>query len=476
MMPPIHPSRGALQQGVSVTMSWKNPNPWLIMCVVGLCLPASSRVLAAEKLELSESASDKRTFHVSIRMDLDGQLQAALGDTKAVAMKLTGQARLSYHERRLSSLGRDAADFRGLRIYDQAGFHSQVADRVTDTRLRDDFRRIIAEGQPDGVRLHSTFGPLTYEELELIRPPVDSLTALALLPSDRVEVGEKWDAPLWVLQFLTAVEAVEKGTLKCTFESLKNDSAKVTFTGEVQGGILGAGSEIKVTGHYLYDIQQHCLTHLELTQTETRSVGAVSPGLKVTATATLDRKPAMHPALGDQEVEAVPREPKPESLLLSLEAADWGIKLYHDRLWHLFHQGSTVAVLRLMDKGSLVAQCNVSPIGPAPVGKHIGEQQFQEDVQKAIGADFQRIEKAEVIPTRDKRFLFRVVAAGEASQKTSKGVTKVPVNWIYYLIANPEGRQMVLVFTVENTLIERLQNRDVNLALGVDFLPKSPGK
>ncbi len=456
-----------------MTKSRTNRGTLLSVCLYAVWFSsAAANVSAADKLELSESATEKRSFKVTIRMDLDGQVQAAVGDTKAVAMKLTGSAQLKYYERRLSSLGRDAADFRGLRTYDQAVFNSQVADRVTETKLRPNFRQIVAEGQTDGVRLYSNFGPLTYEELELLRPPVDSLTALALLPTDRVEVGEKWDSPLWVLQFLTAVEAVEKGELKCTLESAENDVAKVTFVGEVKGGILGASSQIKVSGHYLFDLKEHCLTHIELAQTETRSVGAVTPGLKVTAKAILDRTPSEHPALNELAVEAVPRDAKPESLLLAMEAGDWGIKLYHDRLWHLFHQGTSVAVLRLMDKGSLVAQCNVSPIGPAPAGKHIGEQQFQDDVQKAIGTEFQKIEKAEIIPTEDKRFVYRVIASGEASQKTSKGVNKVPVNWIYYLIADADGRQMVLVFTVENTLVEKFHNRDINLALGIDFQPK----
>lgn len=442
------------------------------LALAGMTWLAAATASAADKLELSESATDNRTFQVALRMDLDGQVQAAVGESKAVAMKLTGTAQLAFHERRLSSLGRDAADFRGLRIYERADFHSQVADRVSDTSLRPEFRQIMAEGQTEGLRLYSLFGPLTYEELELLRPPVDSLTAVALLPADRVEVGETWDAPRWSLQFLTAVEAVEQGELKCTLESAKENIAKVTFTGQIKGGILGASSEIKLSGHYLYDLQQHCLTHIELIQTETRSVGAVTPGLKVTAKATLDRRPAENPALKDAAIEAAPREPKPESLLLVMDAHDWKIKLYHDRLWHLFHQGSTVAVLRLMDKGSLIAQCNVSPIGPAPAGKHIGEQQFQDDVQKAIGADFEKFEKAEIVPTQDKRFIFRVIASGSANQKTAKGVSKVPVNWIYYLIADADGRQMVLVFTVETTLVERLQNRDINLALGIDFQPK----
>ena len=183
----------------------------------------TSTASAADKLELSESASDKRSFQVSIQMELDGQVQAAVGESKAVAMKMTGTAQLAFHERRLSSLGRDAADFRGLRIYDRADFHSQVADRVSDTKLRPEFRQIMAEGQAEGLRLYSPFGPLTYEELELIRPPVDSLTAVALLPADRVEIGETWDAPRWSLQFMTAVEAVEQGELKCTLESVTDE-------------------------------------------------------------------------------------------------------------------------------------------------------------------------------------------------------------------------------------------------------------
>ncbi len=436
-------------------------------------LLAVSAAFAGDKVELAESASDSRPFRVSIRMELDGQVQAAVGETKSIAMKLTGNAKLTFDERRLSSLGRDAADFRAVRHYEQAEFHSQVADRVTDTKLRPELRQIIAEGQPDGLRMYSPLNPLTYDELELIRPPLDSLTAVALLPPDRVEVGEKWETPIWAVQFLTAMEAVEKSALTCTLESVTDDVAKVTLKGEIKGGFLGATSEIKLTGHYLYDLKEHYLKSCELTQMETRSVGAVTPGLKVTAKASLERHPENSVSLTDEVVAGVAREPLPGALLLAMDAADWGIKVYHERLWHLFHQGSTVAVLRLMEKGSLIAQCNVTPIGPAPAGKHIGEQQFQEDIQKAIGADFQRIEKAEIIPTQDQRFVFRVIASGEASQKTAKGVNKIPVNWIYYLVANPDGRQMVLVFTVETALLERLQSRDVNLALGIDFVPKA---
>jgi len=452
----------------------KNGSRFLrIICATVVWSLLANHGFAAEKLELAESANENRPFRITMHMEIDGHVQTAVGDAKAIAMKLTGVADLAYHERRLPSLGRDAAGFRGLRFYDQAKMSNQIADRRTESTLRDQMRHIVADGQTDGLRLYCPNGPLTYEEIELLRPPIDSLAAVALLPIDRVEVGEKWQTPRWAFQFLTALEAVEKGTLECTLVSVENDIAKVKLIGEIAGGILGAASQIKTEGHYLFSLKEQCLIEIELEQTENRAVGAASPGLQVTAKATLKRRPISElAALSDAMIAAVPREPEPGVLLLLLDSAEWGAKIYHDRHWNLFHQSSTVSVLRFMEQGSLVAQCNVSPIGAAPAGKHVSERQFQQDVQKAIGAEFRQIDKAEVIPTQDKRYVLRVACSGETKQKTAKGIQTTPVVWIYYLVAHPDGRQIVLVFTVEASLMERFKDRDINLALGVDFQPK----
>lgn len=443
-------------------------------CLICACdTPACS----AEKYELSETANDKRVFSVQVSMQVIGTLQTPLADGKAAALDLKSAAKLGYQERRLASLGKDSTDFRGLRVYSQAEVISQVSDRKTQTQLRPALRQIVVDGQPDGIRPYSLAGPLTYEELELLRAPVDSLTVLSLLPQDRVEIGEKWTAPRWAFQFLTAIEAVEKGELNCRLESVDNEVAKVAFEGDIAGGILGAPSQLKLAGFYLYDLKQQCLTKVEISQGETRGVGSVTPGLKVTAKATLERTPSESTAgFSDEVVDKLPREPDRGAFLLMMQPGDWGIRVYHDRLWHLFHHTGNVGVLRFVERGSLIAQCNISPIGNAPAGKHVSEAQFQKDVQAAIGPSFREIVKAEVVPTKDNRYILRVISAGEANQKTSMGVRKVPVNWIYYLIANSDGRQIVLVFTIEQALRERFDDRDINLAIGVDFIPKSPTK
>ena len=136
--------------------------------------------------------------------------------------------------------------------------------------------------------------------------------------------------------------------------------------------------------------------------------------------------------------------------------------------WHVFQQTPQIAVLRLMDHGTFVAQCNLAPVRAANAGEHVPEQQFQNDIRTSLGKRLKTIEKAETIPTDDHRFLYRVTAIGEAN--------KVPITWIYYLCAAPNGLQISFVFAVETALRERLGNRDLQMLKSLRFLetPKPP--
>jgi hypothetical protein len=425
-------------------------------------------LVAADRVELAESPAEPRTFRVEIKVNVAGQMQTTTADGKAVALKLGVDAQTAYRERRLPGLGRDALAFRGFRKYDRATAKIQIAEQTTIPELRDALKFVVAEGQQDGLRLFSLAGPLTYSEVDLLRTPADSLTALALLPPDAVELGDTWVTPEWALQFLTGVEAVEKAKMTCEVESLTSAQARIKFQGEITGGILGAAAELKVSGHYLFDLQDKYLQHLELAQTEKRSVSAVSPGLDVSAKVIVERRPvSAAEGLKDEELKGIPFEPTAAHLSLMFDSADWKTQLSHNRNWHLFYAGPQVAVLRMLDKGSLIAQCNLSPILEARPGEHVSEQQFQADVQRALGADFRKILKAEAIPTGDKRFLYRVVATGESKTNNAQGeLQPTPMQWMYYLVASPTGQQVVLVFTIEAALLERFQSQDLEFGRG----------
>src|SRR5690606_6270243 len=133
-----------------------------------------------------------------------------------------------------------------------------------------------------------------------------------------------------------------------------------------------------------------------------------------------------------------------------------------------FYRNREVAVLRLLDRGSLVAQCNISPIPSVPAGEHTPLERFQADIQTSLGEKLKTIQPAEKLPSTDGRIVYRVVAEGEAAE--------LPMQWIYYLCASPSGKQLSLVFAVESQLLETLdsQDRKIVQSLRFDDSPSAP--
>ncbi|WP_299461652.1 hypothetical protein [uncultured Gimesia sp.] len=437
------------------------------LSLVAASLSSETKSAAAETYEFRESNTDSRTFNVNSTIKVDGLLETAIKSGQSRTLKLDVEGKLQYLERRLPGKGRDAEALRSLRYYESATANIDVQGQKTFARGRDKHRMIVAEGTTEGLSLHSPVGPLMPSELELLNSPGDSLPVIALLPQSEVEVGEVWTPDRWVLQSLTGLEAVLKSELTCKLESVENELANISFQGKIEGATVGAQTEIAVTGKLQFRMNGHFISHLEMEQTEKRSVGSVSPGMKVTARVNWNRTLAVGTGpLTDEALAAIPLETKPEAKYLSFEPP-WDVRLLLPRDWYVFHQTSQVAVLRLLEKGSLIAQTNISKIPSVKPGSHTSEEQFQQDIRTSLGANLIKILKAENLSPADGKFIHRVTVAGKANE--------IPVQWIYYLCAAPSGRQISFVFTVDEKLVDQLDNRDTDLVLSLEFLePQAP--
>lgn len=438
----------------------------LTVSLITVCLLSVTQSVYAETYEFSEPIKDSRTYKVDSTIKVEGQLETAIKTGKARTLKLDVEGKLQYLERKLPGTGRDSEALRSLRYYELADATIDVQGQKTFARGRDKHRMIVAEGKPEGLSLHSPIGPLMPSELELLNSPGDCLPVSALLPSSDVEVGETWTPDQWVLQSLTGLEAVLKSELTCKLESVKDELAVISFKGNIEGATVGAQTEIAVTGKFQFRLNDHYISHLELEQTEDRSVGSVSPGMKVTAKVNWDRTLAAAPGpLTDEVLAAIPLETKPESKFLSFEPP-WNVQLLLPRDWYVFHQTNQVAVLRLLDKGSLIAQANISKIASVKPGSHTSEEQFQQDIRTSLGDKLIKILKAENLASADGKYIHRVTVAGKANE--------VPVQWVYYLCAAPSGKQISFVFTVDDKLVNQLNNRDTDLVLSLKFLEEQP--
>jgi len=451
--------------------------PGCLILTTTLC---NAFAFAAEKIDFAEPEADSRVRLVRSHVQVSGQLQTAAGGGKKISLKLNADAQYRFFERRLSGAGRDAETLRTARFYRFANNEAEVAPadlpagtvpKKSTLKLPETKHLIVAHGRREGAMLYSPTATLTYDQLDLISTPGDSLSLLSLLPREEVAAGDSWKPETWAVQMLCGIEAMTKGEITCKLEEADPKSARVTFSGAAEGATLGAPTNMQLTGEFNFDRIAKLITRARVKQTEARAIGAAKPGLEVTATVTLERTLAEDSSeaklLSDAAVAELPVEPAPEMQFLRFES--WGTRFYHDRDWHQFHQTNDVAVLRLMENGSLLAQVNVSPIPAAASGSHTSEEQFQTDIRQSLDKKLKSITKAESLKPRnatDKRFLFRVTVDGSADG--------VPMTWFYHLCAAPTGQQVSFVFAVETKNLEKFNNRDLSLVRLLEFLPARP--
>jgi hypothetical protein len=111
--------------------------------------------------------------------------------------------------------------------------------------------------------------------------------------------------------------------------------------------------------------------------------------------------------------------------------------------------------MRMVDRGDLVAQCNISPVVRRSAKKYTTIEQYQNDVRHSLGKTFGRLVKASQWTDSHGQLVYNLVIHGQ--------VEKLPIEWRYYLIAHPGGRRVAIAFTVEGDFIRRLADADREL-------------
>ncbi len=446
-----------------------------ISSVSGLAMAQS------EAIRLAESFSDARTFSTQSTITTTGKVQAAKSDGTKDDLDLTATVTFDYLSRRLPPGGRDALALREARYFSHANLVTKVVGYETKASLPENRRFVIVTGAREGLVSYSPQGALTREGVDLLEIPGDTLALLAALPLTDVRVGEEWTPADWVLQMLTGIEAVETSELKCKLDQATPAAAKITFTGTIKGQKLGTNTTVSVVGVMLFNLDENFLSQAKTVYTVHSDVGTVNPGLDMKVTTVMGRKLAEDiPQLNDAELAKIPLDIPTEQLALSYTAPPWGLSLTHDRNWHLFQAvyegGAPVAILRLVELGSLIAQCNFSPAPHVPNGQMTPIEKFEADIEQSLGERFVEVASREAIPLQDGRRMYRLAVNGSVKIKSDTGRADIPMTWIYYLIASPQGRQASFVFSVEPALLEQLKGRDRKLVESLQFVVPSTNR
>ena len=334
----------------------------------------------------------------------------------------------------------------------------------TKARLRDDRRLVaVALGSSD-VTLFSPTAPISQEELDLIEIPASSMLVERLLPDRPVAPGDQWQHDQDLVAALLNLDAISTCDVTSVFKEATAAAAQLELAGIVQGAVDGVSTEIEIKGRYKFDLQLKRITWVALLIKEKRGIGHVAPGVDVTARLQMKINPAADcPGLSDDQLTGITFDPRRQDLLLDYTSPQGNFQFLHDRAWHVVDDADKTVALRLVDRGELIAQCNVSALPPGQPGKRFTLAKFQEDVQQSLKDHFERFLSAAESHNAAGHETCRVIASG--------AVEKLPIQWNYYLVSDDKGHQAVLAFTMETELVDRFGTSDESILATLRFVP-----
>jgi len=403
-----------------------------------------------------------QTDHVVIKMKAGGETKFT-DQGRTQREKVDIACDLEYDEKTLETPADGEGLWRSVRNY--TAIH--VGDDEFQPTLRPDRRLICAEANGQTTLLFSPRGLLTRSELDLIEVQGNTLLWDKILPEKAVAVHDTWKhSDAWMAAML-GLDEVAKTDVQSRLQEVTDKVARFEVNGRAEGAIHGATTRIELKGRYRFDLRSKRIDWLAMVIKESRDVSFVADGIDASSVFQMTANPIgdVH-ELSDEALKNVPLKSSPELTQLTHHSAGGGWQFDHDRRWHVFREKNDSAVLRMMDRGEALGQCNVSSLADRAPDKLVSLDEFQSDVQKALGENFGGFIEASEKPDDAHHRVLRVVAEGKASD--------IPIQWTYYHVADSKGRQAAFVFTVEKSLLERFADADRLLVQSLRFVEPKP--
>ena len=465
----------------------------LVACWLGVWVTAG---IAAEPVVLREAMPAGTSTQVRIELKAEGLFRPGLPPSSMTdearmpkPLALDVKTRLIFSERllvgrtdsekdaggRAQSSGRLATDVpheKAVRWVAQAASAINGEVRPTADRLRPELALLVAErrGDDGAVVVVSPAGPMTRGELELVEGLGDPLTLGDLLPRGSVARGDSWKLPASAVVALSGYDVLKSSTLEATLEGLDPTTARLHLKGQVQGEVLGGVGTIVLDGRASFDRKAGIVNRFELERTESRQAGPVEAGLDVKSTLTVIRQLApLAPELADAAIAGQSLDTSPPRQLLQLIAPEGKYNLLHDRSWHTYWDDPKLVVLKRIEKGRVVAQCNLAAGPPAGRGKHQDPRQFRDDIRRSLKDRFvQFLGAGEVDGDPAGGFRYKVGVQGREGQ--------LGVLWYYYLVGSPEGDQLLATFTLAQDDAKSFGEQDLQLIGSLQWSQPDAGK
>jgi len=431
--------------------------------MIGLALSLAAVCPAlGQTVNLSESVREGDCFRLVATTTLTGTLKVSR-DGKATQLKIAAKNEHDFFERVL------AADKgviqKSARHYQTAHSRASVDGEVVERTLAADHRLIVAQRPGDSLFCYAPAGPLSRSELEVVSEHFETLHLVGLLPAKEVRVGDTWKLESSVAQSLCLFDGLISHELKATLKEATAANATIVLEGSAKGIENGAMATLTISATVQFDLTKKRIVAVEWKQKDVRDQGPASPAAEVDSGTTLKRELlASEPEeLLVGKLATIPEGNDIPVAMKSLLHKDTRgrFQFLHERDWQLVGQTEYHLLMRLLDRGDFVAQATITHWKNAGVGKHMAAEEFEKLVENGNAWKQERVLERGEVPTDGGRWIYRVSASGELEG------SKVVQN--FYIVASPNGEQVILTFTMKPGNTERLGTRDLAIANAIDF-------
>lgn len=413
------------------------------MFIVGL---TTVPLLADQPVQVSLAPGD--IHDVNVQVEYDGSVIVfSKGDQeqqdRETVLPLEVRARLAFEQQAVLS------PRQAIRHYRQAKAKIQI-DQQSHESVLDQHNQNLgiflagSQSVTKPVLFSSELDILKQSELELVTTPFDFLTLPSFLSKSDAKINTPWQPRDQDVVNVLAINRLYTNEIKLTVKQADARQTKIYITGSASGEVDGEDIRVTLSGVALIDNTRNCVQSVRVTIDENRGAGQIAPGFE--GTVKLDLKATPKKAIESIPAPVIARARKFRQQKLAWKP-DNSFKLYFDPRWRLITDEDQAAVMRLLDNGDLLAQCNIVQLPNRPQGNLLKLEEFQEEISKIIDGSNAKVEGSKSSETSRGLNVLQVQVLGEEDQ--------IPIRWVYYHVAHEDGRRLTFVFTVEDEVYDR---------------------
>ncbi len=404
--------------------------------------------------------------HVNILLELSGDVLTKSGTSeKPERLEVGLTCRRDYDEKALQLPTATEKTLRGVRYYHEASATLKKGTVVLHPVLGPENRIVGVEIVGGKATLFSPKGPLNMDELELVTAVGESLPLDQLLPSKPVKIGEQWRISDDTIALLLGLEEITSNSVQMVLNEVTPEAARFELAGHVEGMLFGVGNQVSLKAKCRFDRRTGRIDWFAMRLKQSRDIGVVEDGLDATVLvqAKITRLETSE-KLGDAALADLSLKPTDDLTLVRYLQSKGGCQLAHDRSWFLIDRARDYDEFHRLDRGQDIGLCKISPQPQVGVSKLPTLEQFQGIVQKLLGENFGEFLELSQAETPAQLRILRVRASGKDNE--------VPVRWFYYLVSDPEGRQVTFCFRVEEKRLEQFGRADEAFVHSLRFVAK----